>query len=256
MNWGKFLLFIVIGFAAQIIDGTLGMAYGVSCSTFLRTFVVSSAVSSACTHAAEIFTTLASGISHLSMKNVSRALFVRLAIPGVIGGVFGAYILASFDDRVIAPFISAYLVVMGLVIFLKMFRKKGEVAEKKVGAWVCPLAFLGGTSDAMGGGGWGPVVTSTLLARDHDVRKTIGSVNTAEFFVTLAESITFFVTLGSLRDYLPSVLGLIIGGVIAAPFAALLCRKLPVRPLLGIVGLTIMGINGWKLAQAISALVG
>ena len=251
-----FFLCLAVGFLAQLIDGTLGMAYGVSCSTFLRTFGVSSAVSSACTHAAEIFTTLASGISHLSMKNVSRALFVRLAIPGVIGGVFGAYILASFDDRVIAPFISAYLVVMGLVIFLKMFRKKGEVAEKKVGAWVCPLAFLGGTSDAMGGGGWGPVVTSALLARDHDVRKTIGSVNTAEFFVTLAESITFFVTLGSLRDYLPSVLGLIIGGVIAAPFAALLCRKLPVRPLLGIVGLTIMGINGWKLAQAISALVG
>lgn len=250
-----FLICLAVGFLAQLIDGTLGMAYGVSCSTFLRTFGVSSAVSSACTHAAEIFTTLASGISHLSMKNVSRALFVRLAIPGVIGGVFGAYILTSFDDRVIAPFISAYLVAMGLVIFLKMFRKKGA-AEKKVGAWVCPLAFIGGTTDAMGGGGWGPVVTSTLLARDHDVRKTIGSVNTAEFFVTLAESITFFVTLGSIQEYLPSVLGLIVGGVIAAPFAALLCRKLPVRPLLGIVGLTIMGINGWKLTQAILALLG
>lgn len=251
-----FFICLAVGFLAQLIDGTLGMAYGVSCSTFLRTFGVSSAVSSACTHAAEIFTTLASGISHLSMKNVSRALFVRLAIPGVIGGVFGAYILTSFDDRVIAPFISTYLVVMGLVIFLKMFRKKGETAKKKVGAWVCPLAFIGGTSDAMGGGGWGPVVTSTLLARDHDVHKTIGSVNTAEFFVTLAESITFFVTLGSLKEYLPSVLGLIVGGVIAAPFAALLCRKLPVRPLLGIVGLTIMGINSWKLVQAILALVG
>ena len=251
-----FFICLAVGFLAQLIDGTLGMAYGVSCSTFLRTFGVSSAVSSACTHAAEIFTTLASGVSHLSMKNVSRALFIRLAIPGVIGGVFGAYILSSFDDRVIAPFISAYLVVMGLVIFLKMFRKKSATAEKKVGAWVCPLAFIGGTSDAMGGGGWGPVVTSTLLARDHDVHKTIGSVNTAEFFVTLAESITFFVTLGSLKEYLPSVLGLIVGGVIAAPFAALLCRKLPVRPLLGIVGLTIMGINGWKLVQAISALVG
>ena len=251
-----FFICLAVGFLAQLIDGTLGMAYGVSCSTFLRTFGVSSAVSSACTHAAEIFTTLASGISHLSMKNVSRALFVRLAIPGVIGGVFGAYILTSFDDRVIAPFISAYLVVMGLVIFLKMFRKKGETAEKKVGAWVCPLAFIGGTSDAMGGGGWWPVVTSTLLARDHDVHKTIGSVNTAEFFVTLAESITFFVTLGSLKEYLPSVLGLIVGGVIAAPFAALLCRKLPVRPLLGIVGLTIMGINSWKLVQAILVFVG
>ena len=251
-----FFICLAVGFLAQLIDGTLGMAYGVSCSTFLRTFGVSSAVSSACTHAAEIFTTLASGVSHLSMKNVSRALFVRLAIPGVIGGVFGAYILSSFDDRVIAPFISAYLVVMGLVIFLKMFRKRGECTEKKVGAWVCPLAFIGGTSDAMGGGGRGPVVNSTLLSRDHDVHKTIGSVNTAELFVTLAESITFFVTLGSLKEYLPSVLGLIVGGVIAAPFAALLCRKLPVRPLLGIVGLTIMGINGWKLVQAISALVG
>lgn len=251
-----FFICLIVGFLAQLIDGTLGMAYGVSCSTFLRTFGISSAVSSACTHTAEIFTTLASGISHLSMKNVSRELFIRLVIPGVIGGIFGAYILTSFDDRVIAPFISAYLVVMGLVIFLKMFRKKKDIQAKKVGNWVCPLAFIGGTSDAMGGGGWGPVVTSTLLARDHDVHKTIGSVNTAEFFVTLAESITFFVTLGSLADYLPSVFGLIVGGVIAAPLAAYLCRRIPVRPLLGIVGLTIMGINSWKLIQALMALAG
>lgn len=251
-----FFICLIVGFLAQLIDGTLGMAYGVSCSTFLRTFGISSAVSSACTHTAEIFTTLASGISHLSMKNVSRELFIRLVIPGVIGGIFGAYILTSFDDRVIAPFISAYLVVMGLVIFLKMFRKKKDIPAKKVGNWVCPLAFIGGTSDAMGGGGWGPVVTSTLLARDHDVHKTIGSVNTAEFFVTLAESITFFLTLGSLADYLPSVFGLIVGGVIAAPLAAYLCRRIPVRPLLGIVGLTIMGINSWKLIQALMALAG
>lgn len=251
-----FLLCIIVGFLAQLIDGTLGMAYGVSCSTFLRTFGLSSAVSSACTHTAEIFTTLASGISHLSMKNVSKSLFIRLVIPGVIGGVFGAYILSSFDESIIAPFISAYLVAMGFVIFLKMFRRRTEIAERKVGAWVCPLAFIGGTSDAVGGGGWGPVVTSTLLARDHNIHKTIGSVNTAEFFVTLAQSITFFCTLGSLTEYIPSVLGLIVGGVLAAPLAAFLCRRIPTRPLLGFVGLTIMGINLWKLFQTVAALVG
>ena len=246
-----FLICLVAGIGAQLIDGTLGMAYGVSCSTFLRTAGISSAMSSACVHVAEIFTTLASGISHFSMKNVNVSLLLRLAIPGVLGGCLGAYVLTSFADSILSPIISAYLVVMGFVIVSKMFGKNDSDKEKKIGFWVCPLAMFGGFSDSLGGGGWGPVVTSTLVAANHDVRKTIGSVNTAEFFVTLGESVVFLVTLPDLSAFVPSILGLILGGVIAAPMGAVLCRKLPVKPLLGIVGGVIILINGWKLISAI-----
>ena len=246
-----FLICLVVGIAAQLIDGTLGMAYGVSCSTFLRTAGISSAMSSACVHVAEIFTTLASGISHFSMKNVNVSLLLRLALPGVLGGCLGAYVLTSFDDRILSPLISAYLVVMGIVIVSKMFKKMDAGKEKKIGFWVCPLALAGGFSDSLGGGGWGPVVTSTLVAANHDVRKTIGSVNTAEFFVTLGESVVFLLILPDLSAFLPSILGLVIGGVIAAPLGAVLCKKLPVKPLLGIVGGVIIVINGWKLLSAI-----
>ncbi len=246
-----FFICLVVGIAAQLIDGTLGMAYGVSCSTFLRTAGISSAMSSACVHVAEIFTTLASGISHFSMKNVNKTLLLRLAVPGVIGGAVGAYLLTNVDDSVISPVISAYLVVMGIVIVSKMFRKNDPEREKKIGFWVCPLAMIGGFSDSLGGGGWGPVVTSTLVAANHDIRKTIGSVNTAEFFVTLGESVVFLLTLPDLSQFLPSIAGLIAGGVIAAPLGAVLCRKLPVKPLLGIVGGVIILINGWKLISAL-----
>ncbi|MBQ8641650.1 MAG: sulfite exporter TauE/SafE family protein [Clostridia bacterium] len=246
-----FLICLLVGIAAQLIDGTLGMAYGVSCSTFLRTAGISSAMSSACVHVAEIFTTLASGISHFSMKNVSVKLLLRLAVPGVIGGCIGAYLLTNVPDTVISPVISAYLVVMGVVIVSKMFRKSDPEKEKKIGFWVCPLAMIGGFSDSLGGGGWGPVVTSTLVAANHDIRKTIGSVNTAEFFVTLGESVVFLLTLPDLSTFLPSIIGLIAGGVIAAPLGAILCKKLPVRPLLGIVGGVIIAINSWKLISAL-----
>ena len=242
-----FFITLLAGFAAQMIDGTLGMAYGVSSSTLLRAMGIPSAMASFCTHVAEIFTTLASGISHVKMKNFSRGLFLRLLIPGMLGGVLGAYVLTSVDDRIISPVISAYLIVMGIVIFSKIFSKK-EKEPRKVGIGVYPLALVGGFSDSLGGGGWGPVVTS-----DHEVRETIGSVNAAEFFVTLAESAAFFLTIGSgLRDYLPAVLGLLAGGVAASPAAAVLCRRLPLKPLLASVGLLIIGINAWKLWTALA----
>lgn len=245
-----FLICVFVGIFAQLIDGTLGMAYGISCSTFLRTFGMSSAMSSACVHAAEIFTTLASGISHFSMKNVNKNLLVRLAVPGMLGGCLGAYILTSINDSIISPIISVYLIVMGFIIVAKMF-KKDVTQEKELGDWIYPLAFSGGFSDSLGGGGWGPVVTSTLIAANHDVKKTIGSVNAAEFFVTLSESITFIIMLGSFREYFAAIGGLILGGVIAAPFAAYFCKKVPVRPLLGIVGIVIIVINTWKFIQAV-----
>jgi uncharacterized protein len=209
----QFFIFFSVGILAQMIDGTLGMAYGVTTNTFLRLANVPSAISSACVHFAEIFTTLVSGISHFKMKNVDKKLFFSLIIPGVIGGIIGAYLLSNLDDTYISPIISSYLIIMGFIIFIKAFKK--EQKKKEIGRGVYPLAFIGGVSDAMGGGGWGPVVTTTLVATNHDVKKTIGSVNASEFFVTIAESITFFLTLGNMSDKLIPILGLIAGGVIA-----------------------------------------
>lgn len=247
-----FFIFLTVGILAQMIDGTLGMAYGVSCNTFLRLANIPSAVASASVHLAEVFTTLVSGISHFKMKNVDKKLFYSLIVPGVIGGVIGAYLLSNIDDKYISPIISAYLIIMGFIIFFKALRKNQK--KKAIGNAVYPLAFAGGLSDAMGGGGWGPVVTSTLVAADQDVRTTIGSVNAAEFFVTVAESITFFLSLGNITDQLIPITGLIIGGIIAAPLAAYLCKKIPVRPLLGGVGLLIIIVNIYKLSASLAVL--
>lgn len=253
MNWGKFLLFIVIGFAAQIIDGTLGMAYGVSCRTFLKAVAgLPSALASAVVHVSEVPTTLASGLSHLRFKNVDKHILWRLMIPGVVGGVLGAWFLSSIGDT-LEPFIDVYLIVMGAVILRKAFQKQRE-EPRKVGKGIYPLGFAGGFLDATGGGGWGPVVTTTMVATGHDVKKTIGTVNTAEFVVTVAETTTFVVLLNDFTQYWQIILGLIIGGVCAAPLAAWFCKKIPVRPLLAIVGTLIVGLNLYNFIRFLSAL--
>jgi len=241
-----FFICVLCGFLAQLVDGTLGMAYGVSSSTLLQAMGQSPAMASFCTHTAEIFTTLASGVSHFAMKNIDRSLFLRLIIPGVIGGIAGTCLLTGMDDSVISPIVSVYLILMGSVIFLKAFRNPRS-QPRKIGNGVYPLALIGGFSDSIGGGGWGPVVTSTLVAADCDVRKTIGSVNAAEFFVTLAESAAFFVTVGNPGEILPSAAGLIAGGIAASPAAAWLCRRIPGRPLIAVVGAGIVVLNGWRL---------
>ena len=244
MNWGRFLVFIVIGFAAQIIDGTLGMAYGVSCRTFLKTVAgLPSALASAVVHVAEVPTTLVSGLSHMRLKNVDKSLFWRLAIPGIIGGAVGAWFLSSVGDT-LEPFIDVYLIIMGAVILRKAFVKQ---KERHIGKAVYPLGLAGGFLDATGGGGWGPVVTSTMLAVGHDVKKTIGTVNTVEFLVTLAETTTFAVLIRDFTAYWQTIIGLIIGGVCATPIAAHLCKKIPVRPLLAIVGILIIALNLYSL---------
>ena len=243
------IICIVIGIIAQMIDGTMGMAYGVSCNTFLRSFAgLPSPVASASVHFAEMFTTLASGISHFKLKNVNKKLFLMLLVPGVIGGVLGAYLLANFYSPSWDPIIDIYLIIMGIVVLSKLFMKDRKTREP--GRYVYGLGLAGGFFDAVGGGGWGPVVTSTLVATDHDVKTTIGSVNAAEFFVTVAQSATFVFTMkAAFLENMYSILGLIIGGLIAAPFAAILCKKIPVKPLLGVVGLLIIGTNLLKLLQ-------
>ncbi|MGN1451123.1 MAG: sulfite exporter TauE/SafE family protein [Eubacteriales bacterium] len=249
----QFVIFIIIGFAAQLIDGTLGMAYGVSCRTFLKMAGLPASMASAVVHCSEVPTTLVSGIAHWRFKNVSWKLLLKLAIPGVIGGVLGAWVLSSIGDK-LEPFIDIYLIVMGVLIFIKVFKKDGK-APRKEGAYVYPLGFIGGFLDATGGGGWGPVVTSTMLASNHDTKKTIGTVNTAEFVVTLAQTTAFFVLISDFIAHWQTILGLVIGGVLAAPLAAWICKKLPVKPLLAIVGTLIVGLNIYNLVTWIIAAI-
>lgn len=233
------LAFALAGFAAQLVDGVLGMGYGVSLTSMLLAFGVPPAAASASVHASEIFTSGVSGISHLTFKNVDHSLFKKLVIPGVVGGVLGAYILSSVPGGVIKPIISGYLLLMGAVILFRAIRRKET--KDKGHRFAAPLALVGGFLDAIGGGGWGPVVTTNLVANGSPPRTTIGSVNLAEFFVTVAESITFVLTIG-LVD-LRLVGGLIIGGVLAAPLGAWLCRHLPHRPWAIAVGVLIIGLS-------------
>jgi uncharacterized membrane protein YfcA len=235
------IIFIVFGFAAQMIDGCLGMAYGVSSTTFFLSLGVPPAIASACVHTAEMFTTAVSGISHFKFGNVDRRIFLRLLIPGIIGGILGAYILTEIPAGKIRPFVSIYLLIMGLMILFKVFRK---IHGPKTKTRLIPLGLAGGFFDAIGGGGWGPIVTTTLVANGNTPRFAIGSVNSAEFFVTIAESATFFATIGTLMiEHWAKIVGLMIGGVLAAPMAAYVCKIVPTRILMLLVGLLITGLS-------------
>lgn len=234
------LLYILVGFVAQVIDGALGMAYGVSSNTFLLSLGIPPAVASASVHMAEIVTTGISGFSHWRLGNVDWKLVRRLLIPGVIGGLAGAYLLTAIDGDLIKPFVALYLIVMGGVIIYKAFSMKPrQKVDEYHGPRISLLGVLGGFCDAIGGGGWGPVVTSTLVARGKYARTTIGSVNFSEFFVTFGQSVIFILTL-SLTDYWPIILGLLIGGGIAAPLAARMTRILPLKTLMLMVGVLII----------------
>jgi hypothetical protein len=235
------MIFIFFGFIAQLIDGCLGMAYGVSSNAFFLSLGIPPSIASACIHTSEMFTTAVSGISHFKFGNVDRNIFLRLLIPGVIGGVLGAYILTELPGGKIKPFISVYLLMMGIMILIKVFKKTRQVKTK---TRVIPLGLVGGFFDAIGGGGWGPIVTSTLVANGNHPRFAIGSVNSAEFFVTVAESVTFFTMIGGLLfQHWEKIAGLMIGGVLAAPFAAWVCKKLPHNVLMIFVGLLITGLS-------------
>jgi uncharacterized membrane protein YfcA len=226
------LLFVAVGFAAQMVDGAIGMAYGVISTSVMLSLGIPPATASACVHAAETFTTAASGISHWRFGNVDRKLLLRLALPGAIGGAIGAYVLTSLPGETVKPFVSAYLLLIGLFIVWKAVTKRlNEGAEP---AMVAPLGFVGGLLDSLGGGGWGPIVTSSLIGQGTTPRYAIGSVNLAEFFVTLTISATFVATIG--LELWPIIAGLIIGGVIAAPFAAYATKHLPDKVLMILVG--------------------
>ncbi len=240
----KFLWFILAGFIAQLIDGALGMAYGVSCTSLLLWVGIPPKFASASVHTSEIFTTGVSGLSHIRFDNIDKKLFFQIVITGVIGAVLGAYLIADFfDGAAVKPFISLYLLFLGGYLIYKAFKKKQ--VEKKEVKRAPLLAFVGGLLDAIGGGGWGPIVTSNLLSQGKSPRYTIGTVNTAEFFVTYFATIVFIFILGV--QHLEIVLGLIIGGVVAAPIGAYIASRINQRLLLSIVGIVVVLMSSWGI---------
>lgn len=239
---------VLVGLLAQTVDGALGMAYGITSTSFLLASGVSPAVASAGVHIAEVFTTGVSGIAHAKMGNVDRKLFLRLLVPGIIGSVAGAVLLANVDGKVLKPYVSGYLLLMGLYVLSKVWRRvKSRAGEEP--RHVAKLALVGGFVDASGGGGWGPVVTTTLVGTGHDPRTTIGSVNFAEFFLTFASAIAFSLLVE--EGPWTVVAGLVLGGLFAAPFAAWLVARIPARRLLVVVGLLISAISVFNLWQAL-----
>jgi uncharacterized protein len=216
----QLLFYIGVGLAAQMVDGALGMAYGATSSSLLLGLGIPPAIASA----------------HFKLGNVNKKLFLYLLIPGMAGAIIGAYLLSDkIDGDVIKPFMSAYLMILGIIIIrkgLQSQRRKSKV--KRLG----PLAFVGGFMDAIGGGGWGPIVTSTLLSKGRTVHYTIGSVNAAEFFISASSAVTFLIFTGISSWQV--VVGLIIGGVIASPFAAILVRKIKRKPLMIMVGIMVI----------------
>lgn len=241
------LLFVAVGFAAQLIDGAIGMAYGVTATTVLLSLGTPPAVASASVHAAEVFTTAASGASHWRFGNVDWSVVRNLVLPGMLGGAIGAYLLATLPGEFMRPLVTAYLLAVGIVIVVKALR--GFITHQALSVrGMRVLGFFGGFLDASGGGGWGPLVTSTLIGRGAKPRFAIGSTNLAEFFVTVTITSTFVLTIGI--ELWPIILGLIIGGVMAAPLAAFVTRRMPDRAMMVLVGSVIVLLSARGLLQS------
>jgi uncharacterized membrane protein YfcA len=240
---------MAVGFAAQLVDGALGMAFGVISSTLMVGVLgVPPALASQRVHLVECFTTAMSGISHLLHKNIDKALFFKLLVPGIIGGVLGAYVLTSIDAGIIKPLVLIYLSSIGLYILWRGLFYPPKVREAKI---IAPLGLFGGFLDAAGGGGWGPVVTSNLLLQGADPRKVVGTVNSVEFFLTLTVSAVFIYHLG-IADLAGATLGLLIGGVLAAPLGAWAAKHLPAKQMLILVGIVLTLTSAYGAYRALA----
>lgn len=251
MNW---MLFALVGLVAQLIDGALGMGFGLTSSTLLVTLGASAAVASTAVHVAEIGTTLASGASHWHAENVDKKILIRLAIPGGIGAFLGATFLSFIDLSSSKIFISTLLLFLGfLLLYRNVFKSESQVnmVEIKNPRFLTYLGFTGGFVDASGGGGWGPLVTPTLITTTStEPRKVIGTVSAAEFVVALSASAGFLAQIGRVDINWATVGGLALGGSIAAPFAARLVGKLPARQLGVVVALAIIVLNAIQIIRA------
>jgi uncharacterized membrane protein YfcA len=243
-----FLNLAAMGFLAQLIDGALGMAYGVVATLTLLSIGASPAAASAAVHTAEVATCAASGGSHLWHKNVDKGLVARLLPAGVLGAVIGATFLSNVDAKTIRPFIALYL---GVVGFLILQRAGVSPKTSPDDAGVAPLGFVGGLLDSLGGG-WGPIVASTLVGRGHPPRYAVGSVNLSEFFVAASASATFFAFLG--WSELPFVAALVLGGLLAAPLSGYVARVLPTQVLMRLVGIAVLLMAGWQIWRTASGV--
>lgn len=242
----SFYIYILIGFAAQMVDGALGMAYGISCSSMLLHFGVSPKVASAAVHTAEVFTTGVSGLSHIRFRNIDKRLFLRLVFPGVAGAMLGAYFLSEMiDGDFIKPFVSFYLLILGLILLRTgiINKPKAHTEVKRAGL----LALIGGFLDSIGGGGWGPVVTSNIMQQGKSPKETIGTVNTTEFFVAYFSTGVFLFFVGI--ESWPVIAGLILGGIVAAPIGAYLTHKINKRILMIMVGTIVILTSLYSIWQ-------
>ncbi len=234
----QFLFFMLAGFLAQLVDGLLGMGYGVTSATCLITAGVNPVSVSAAIHTSEIFSAGVSGYSHYKFGNVNKKLFRHLLIPGVLGAILGAAMLVFLGEHAgkwLMPVIALYAMFLGFKIFSRAFQANGSNVKIKRVGW---LAGAGGFLDSFGGGGWGPIVTSTLISKGKSPRYTIGTVSLTEFFITMASAATFFFTAGV--GHWPVVLGLLLGGTLAAPISARLAGKLPAKTMMIGVGIIVM----------------
>ncbi len=234
----QFVFFVLAGFLAQMVDGTLGMGYGVTSATCLMSFGIHPVSVSAAIHTSEIFTTATSGYSHYKFGNVNKKMFKHLVIPGVIGAILGAVMLVYLGEKYgkwLMPVIALYAMFLGLKILIRAFQKQTKNKKIRRLGW---LAGVGGFLDSFGGGGWGPIVTSSLIAKGRSPRFTIGTVNLAEFFITVASAFTFFITVGV--SHWNVVLGLLIGGGAASPIAARMAGRLPRKTMMILVGIMVM----------------
>lgn len=241
-----FIWFVLAGFLAQLIDGALGMAYGVTSNSILLGFGLSPKLASAAVHTAEIFTTGVSGLSHMRIGNFDKYLFIKLLIPGVVGAVTGAFLLGSIvDGRLLKPYISLYLMILGVIILVKSFKKKNDAKPSlKNASW---FALFGGFLDAIGGGGWGPIVSSNLIRKGNTPNIIIGTVNTVEFFVTFfsAGVLIYFTGIQSWQI----ILGLVVGGTLAAPLGARITKMIKPKSLMKVVGVLIVLISLYNLSR-------
>lgn len=254
----QLVIIAVVGLAAQLIDGALGMAYGATSATLLLAVGASPALASATVHLAEVGTTFVSGVAHTRFGNVDWRVVVPLALPGAGAAFVGAVVLTSIPGDQAKPYVAAFLLLLGAYVFVRFAlgvgarraRRRGPVRRR----WLAPLGAVAGFLDAVGGGGWGPVTTSTLVASERmEPRRAIGSVDTAEFLVAVAASAGFLVGLGSQAINWTWVVALLGGGVIAAPIAAWLVRALTSRLLGTGVGVILVLTNGNTLAKELGA---
>lgn len=246
---GSLIIFLV-GAIAQMIDGGIGMGYGTVSASLLITLGVSAAMTSAAVHTAEIFTTFVSGTSHWRMGNVDKKIFFPLTAAGVVGGVTGAYFLVNISDtRLLTIIVATILFVLGGILVHKFLIKKHDhphIVPKKGRIYI--IGFVAALIDAIGGGGWGNIATPSLIVNKAHPRQAIGSVNLAEFFVTIAISFSFFALLPSIEWKL--VLPLVLGSILLAPFAAYLTKRLPHRAAGIFVGILIMVLSARTILRA------